>query len=196
MTRNRSLLFAALLIGFGFALTAAPVSAGEGCSSGSSSVSTVGYSKKSTKTAAATGNIVTVAANAGTFNTLIAAAKAAGLVDALSGEGPLTVFAPTDEAFAKLPKGTVESLLEPQNKAKLAKILKYHVVVGKVTSGDLGSIAALRTLEGSALIVDLSAGVRVQKATVIKADVAATNGVIHVIDGVLLPEASTTAIRY
>ncbi len=149
---------------------------------------TSGHAYDATRSGAKAGDIVHVAANAGSFNTLLAAAKAAGLVDALQGDGPLTVFAPTDEAFAKLPKGTVESLLEPQNRSKLARILKYHVVAGRVTSDQLGAIASLRTLEGSALPVDVAGDVRVQKASVVQADVAASNGVIHVIDTVLMPK--------
>ena len=195
MSLRRPIVSAALLLVLGSNLTISPAAADGSCSSSTTTASSTSHSKKAARSAAATGNIVHVAANAGTFQTLLAAAKAAGLVEALSGEGPLTVFAPTDDAFAKLPKGTVEGLLEPQNRAKLARILKFHVVAGLVTSDKLGSIAALRTLEGSPLTVDLSSGVRVQKANVIKADIAASNGVIHVIDSVLLPETSATAIR-
>ncbi len=195
MSLRRPIASAALLLALGSTVTTSLAIADGSCSSNNTTTSAASYSKKSTRSAAATGNIVHVAASAGTFQTLLAAAKAAGLVEALSAKGPLTVFAPTDEAFASLPKGTVEGLLEPQNRAKLARILKFHVVAGLVTSDDLGSIAALRTLEGSPLTVDVALGVRVQKAKVIKADIAASNGVIHVIDSVLLPEISATAIR-
>jgi uncharacterized surface protein with fasciclin (FAS1) repeats len=133
-------------------------------------------------------NIVEVAAEAGTFNTLIAAAKAADLVDALTSEGPLTVFAPTDEAFAKLPEGTVETLLKPENKAKLQAVLLYHVVEGKVTSDEVMKISSAKTLEGDAVDISVKMGkVYIDGAQVIAADVEASNGVIHVIDKVILP---------
>jgi uncharacterized surface protein with fasciclin (FAS1) repeats len=136
----------------------------------------------------APGTIVDVASGAGTFKTLVAALKAAGLADTLSGKGPFTVFAPTDAAFAKLPAGTVDTLLKPENKKKLQSILLYHVVAGKVLSTDLKS-GPVKTLEGGDITVDLSGGtVKVNDATVIKADILASNGVIHVIDTVLLPK--------
>jgi uncharacterized surface protein with fasciclin (FAS1) repeats len=136
-------------------------------------------------------DIVDTAAAAGSFQTLLAAAQAAGLVDALKGDGPLTVFAPTDEAFAKLPEGTVENLLKPENKDALAGILLYHVVAGKIMSGDIGSSASPATLQGATLDVKASYGkVTVNGANVITADVGASNGVIHVIDAVILPPAS------
>jgi len=136
-------------------------------------------------------NIVGTAAAVGSFGTLLAAAEAAGLVDALSGEGPLTVFAPTDDAFAALPEGTVETLLKPENKEALAGILKLHVIAGKVVSADLaGTTTTATTLNGD-LEVDGTDGVTVtapgSSATVVTADVMASNGVIHVIDTVLLP---------
>jgi len=136
-------------------------------------------------------DIVDVAAGAGSFNTLIAAAKAADLVGALKGDGPLTVFAPTDEAFAALPEGTVENLLKPENQAQLKAILLYHVVAGKVMSGDLASgTTEAPTLEGSTIsIVKSGMGVTVNGANVVSADVKASNGVIHVIDAVILPPA-------
>ncbi len=116
--------------------------------------------------------------------------KAAGLVDTLKGKGPFTVFAPTDEAFAKLPKGTVEDLLKPENKAKLTKILTYHVVPGKIMSKDIaGKKADVATVEGSKLAVDATDGVKVDGATVVTADVAASNGVIHIIDTVVMPKS-------
>lgn len=137
----------------------------------------------------ADGNIPTVAEKAGTFKTLLAAAKAAGLVDALSGDKALTVFAPTDEAFAALPKGTVEDLLKPENKDKLASILKYHVVEGRVYSEDVVATKAAKTLQGGSITVSLKDGVYVDSAKVLKTDIDASNGVIHVINKVLLPPA-------
>jgi len=132
-------------------------------------------------------DIVAVATGAGSFNTLVAAVKAAGLVETLQGPGPFTVFAPTDEAFAKLPKGTVEDLLKPENKAKLVSILTYHVVAGKVMAADVTTMKA-KTVNGQSLDVQVADGaVTVDKAKVIKTDVAASNGVIHVIDNVVLP---------
>jgi uncharacterized surface protein with fasciclin (FAS1) repeats len=136
-------------------------------------------------------DIVDTAAAAGTFETLLAAAQAAGLVDALKGAGPLTVFAPTDEAFAKLPEGTVENLLKPENKDALAGILLYHVVAGKIMSGDIGASASPATLQGATIDVKASYGkVTVNGATVVAADVGASNGVIHVIDTVILPPST------
>ena len=126
---------------------------------------------------------------AGNFNTLVAAVKAAGLVDTLKGPGPFTVFAPTDEAFAKLPLGTLESLLKPENKAKLQSILTYHVVAGKVLAKDVVKLNSAKTVEGqSVTIKTLNGGVMVDGAHVTKTDIVASNGVIHVIDSVLLPK--------
>lgn len=136
----------------------------------------------------AKGTIVEVADKAGQFSTLLAAAKAAGLVETLSGEGPLTVFAPTDEAFAALPEGAVESLLEPENQDKLKSILTYHVVAGKVMAKDVMGMSSADTVNGATLDISTSDGmVMVDDATVVKADVKASNGVIHVIDKVLMP---------
>lgn len=134
-------------------------------------------------------DIVDTAVGAGQFKTLVAAVQAAGLVDTLKGEGPFTVFAPTDAAFAALPEGTVASLLEPQNKAKLVQILTYHVVPGKVMSGDLaGKALDADTAAGVKLAVDATGdGVKVGGGQVIAADIETSNGVIHVIDTVLLP---------
>jgi uncharacterized surface protein with fasciclin (FAS1) repeats len=132
-------------------------------------------------------DIVSTAVNAGSFNTLVAAVKAAGLVDTLQGPGPFTVFAPTDDAFAKLPAGTVDSLLKdiPQ----LKKILTYHVVSGKVTAADVAKLTSANTVEGSSVNINASNGsVKVNDATVVTPDVAADNGVIHVIDSVLIPQ--------
>lgn len=135
-------------------------------------------------------DIVDTAAAAGSFSTLLAAAEAADLVGALKGEGPLTVFAPTDEAFAALPEGTLDSLLLPENKDQLAGILKYHVVSGQVTSDMLaGTTTEAETLNGT-VSIDGTDGVTVNGANVISADVMASNGVIHVIDAVLLPPAT------
>ena len=135
-------------------------------------------------------DIVDTAAAAGTFETLIAAAKAADLVDALKGDGPITVFAPTDEAFAALPAGTGETLLMPENKDQLASVLTYHVVPGKVMSTDLQDDMSAATLNGADIMIDLDNGVMVNTATVVSADIEASNGVIHVIDSVILPPQS------
>jgi len=133
-------------------------------------------------------NIVGTAVEAGSFKTLVAAVKAAGLVETLSGEGPFTVFAPTDDAFAKLPEGTVETLLKPENKDKLVAILTYHVVPGKVMAKDVKTMAA-KTVNGQSAQLKVSdAGVYIDKAKVIKTDIETTNGVIHVIDSVILPK--------
>ena len=132
-------------------------------------------------------DIVDTAVEAGSFNTLVAAVKAAGLVEALKGDGPFTVFAPTDEAFAKLPAGTVESLLKPENKDKLAAILTYHVVSGKILSSDVKP-GRVETLQGSKLNVTSKNGaLMVDQAKIVATDVTATNGVIHVIDQVIMP---------
>ena len=132
-------------------------------------------------------DIVAVASKNGSFKTLVAALKAAGLVETLQGTGPFTVFAPTDEAFGKLPHGTVEDLLKPENKAKLVAILTYHVVAGKVMAADVKTMKA-KTVNGQSLDVKVTdGGVTVDKAKVVTTDVAASNGVIHVIDTVLLP---------
>lgn len=140
----------------------------------------------------ATANIPETAAQAGTFNTLLAAAKAAGLVGALSGKGPLTVFAPTDEAFSKLPPGTVDNLLKPENKGKLAAILKYHVVSGRVFAADAIKAGSAATLQGQRVTVSYGAGgVKIDDARVVTPDLEATNGVIHVIDSVILPKEMT-----
>ncbi len=134
------------------------------------------------------GDIVETAVSAGQFQTLVAAVEAAGLAETLKSEGPFTVFAPTDAAFAKLPEGTVEMLLEPENRDRLVAILSYHVIPGKVLSGDIaGQTLMVETVEGSELTVNAVQGVVVDNAKVIKADIETTNGVIHVIDSVVLP---------
>jgi uncharacterized surface protein with fasciclin (FAS1) repeats len=130
-------------------------------------------------------DIVDTAVSAGSFTTLVAAVKAAGLVDTLKGAGPFTVFAPTDEAFAKLPAGTVEALLK--DIPKLTKILTYHVVSGKVMAADVVKLTSAKTVEGSEVKIDASSGVKINDSTVTTPDVAADNGVIHIIDAVLLP---------
>ena len=133
-------------------------------------------------------DVVDTAAAAGTFETLIAAAKAAGLVDALKGDGPLTVFAPTDEAFGALPAGTIKTLLMPENKNQLATILKYHVVAGDLGSSALADGARLDTLAGiDAVISATEAGFNIENARIVKTDIDTSNGVIHVIDRVILP---------
>jgi transforming growth factor-beta-induced protein len=126
---------------------------------------------------------------AGNFNTLVAAVKAAGLVDTLKGPGPFTVFAPTDEAFAKLPPGTLESLLKPENKAKLQSILTYHVVPGKMMAQDVVKLHSAKTVEGQDITIkSMNGRVMVNSASVTKTDIVTSNGVIHVIDSVLLPK--------
>jgi uncharacterized surface protein with fasciclin (FAS1) repeats len=138
-------------------------------------------------TSAKAGTVVDVASSISSFSTLVAAVKAAGLVDTLSGPGPFTVFAPTNAAFAKLPKGTVESLLKPENKAKLQQVLTYHVLAGKVPSTEIKP-GAVKTVEGSTVSLKMMGkNVMVNNARVLKADVPASNGVIHVIDTVILP---------
>ncbi|MBV7378853.1 fasciclin domain-containing protein [Maritimibacter dapengensis] len=133
-------------------------------------------------------DIVDTAVGAGSFSTLVAAVQAAGLVHTLKGDGPFTVFAPTDEAFAALPAGTVESLLKPENKGQLVDILTYHVVPAKVMASDIaGKKAAVLTVQGDRLSVNAMNGVRVDGAKVVSADIEASNGVIHVIDKVLMP---------
>lgn len=134
-------------------------------------------------------DIVDTAVSAGSFNTLVAAVQAAGLVDTLKGKGPFTVFAPTDEAFAALPEGTVETLLMPENKDQLVAILTYHVVPARVMSGDIaGKRAKVLTVQGERLSVNAKNGVKVDGANVVQADIEASNGVIHVVDTVLIPE--------
>jgi uncharacterized surface protein with fasciclin (FAS1) repeats len=142
-----------------------------------------------TPVAAQSKDIVDTAVAAGSFKTLAKALAAAGLVDTLKGAGPFTVFAPTDEAFAKLPAGTIESLLKPENKAKLQRILTYHVVAGRVMAADVTKLKTAKAVSGDMLKIAANDGaVLVDGAQVVKADVAASNGVIHVIDTVLLPK--------
>jgi uncharacterized surface protein with fasciclin (FAS1) repeats len=140
---------------------------------------------------AAVGNthdIIDTATQDGSFTKLVAAAKAAGLVETLKGAGPFTVFAPSDEAFKKLPQGTVENLLKPENKAELARLLKYHAIAGKVMAYELkGKTFNRKSVEGSELALNGTDGVMVNKAKVTRPDIEASNGVIHVIDAVLMP---------
>ncbi len=133
-------------------------------------------------------DIVDTALNAGSFTTLAAALEAAGLIDALKGDGPFTVFAPTDDAFAALPAGTVEMLLMPENKDKLVDILTYHVLAGQVMAADIaGKVTTVEMLNGGKATVDAQNGVKINEANVVAADVMASNGVIHVIDAVIMP---------
>ena len=148
-------------------------------------------SKMASAPATELSDIVDTAIAAGSFTTLVAAAKAAGLVETLKGAGPFTVFAPNDDAFKKLPAGTVETLLKPENKAKLASILTYHVIPGKVSASDIaGKTMKVKTVEGTELSVDAKSGVKIDNATVVTADIAASNGVIHVIDTVIMPASA------
>ena len=133
-------------------------------------------------------DIVDTAVEAGSFTTLVAALEAADLVETLKGEGPFTVFAPTDEAFEALPEGTVESLLEPENRDQLVSILTYHVVPGSVMSGDLSDGMTAETVQGQEVTISVGEAVMVDEATVVTADIEASNGVIHVIDQVIMPE--------
>ena len=140
-------------------------------------------------------DIVSTAVEAGAFKTLAAALTAADLVETLQGEGPFTVFAPTDEAFAKLPEGTVAHLLKPENKGKLAEILKYHVVSGRVYSEDALAAKKAKTLEGSQIHISVSGGqAKINDANLVTTDLDASNGVIHVIDSVILPPAKPAKV--
>jgi uncharacterized surface protein with fasciclin (FAS1) repeats len=188
-SRNRMLMLVALAAS---SLSIAGLSAAGDCGVMQSSadkpvMELAGKSGKVTKVMSM--DIVQTAIGAGSFKTLVAAVQAAGLVETLQGKGPFTVFAPTDEAFAKLPKGTVEELLKPENKAKLTAILTYHVVAGKVMAADVVKVKSAKTLEGQDLTVTVSEGkVMIDGANVTKTDIVASNGVIHVIDTVLIPK--------
>jgi uncharacterized surface protein with fasciclin (FAS1) repeats len=134
-------------------------------------------------------DIVDTAVGAGSFNTLVTAVQAAGLVETLKGDGPFTVFAPTDDAFAKLPSGTVESLLLPENRDQLVSILTYHVVAGEVLAEDVVNLSSAATVQGSSVAIRVENGaVRIDEATVVQTDILTSNGVIHVIDSVILPQ--------
>jgi uncharacterized surface protein with fasciclin (FAS1) repeats len=154
-------------------------------------IAALGLTMGSVGARAADMNIVETAAAAGQFQTLTAAVKAAGLVDTLSGAGPFTVFAPTDEAFAKLPAGTLDELLKPENKDRLTAILTYHVVSGKLMAADVVKLDEAETVNGQSIAIQTGdAGVMVNDAKVVTPDIAASNGVIHVIDSVLVPTGS------
>lgn len=175
-----SAAIATLCLTAGLAPAAAAVAAAGDCS-GTSNVRPV-----SNRAVPAT--VVDIAASNSNFSTLVAAVEAAGLLPVLTGPGPFTVFAPTNEAFAKLPPGTVERLLRPENRAELVAILTYHVVPGRVTSDQLaGRTLRAETVQGARIAVDGRTGVRINGSTVIQADLQARNGVVHVIDTVLLP---------
>ena len=153
-----------------------------------SNVVEVVYKKEAKSGKATKADIVDTAVKAGSFKTLAAALKAAGLVNTLKGKGPFTVFAPTDKAFDKLPAGTVETLLKPENKEKLVAILTYHVIAGKVNSADVVKLKSAKTVQGQTVVIDAKDGVKINDAKVVKADIDCGNGVIHVIDTVLLPK--------
>ena len=147
-----------------------------------------GTAKEASAKQAKQADIVDTAVAAGSFETLVAAVKAAGLVETLKGEGPFTVFAPTDEAFAKLPEGTVEELLKEENRDKLTAILTYHVVPGRVMAKDVVKVESATTVQGSDVAISVTEkGVMIDEATVVKTDIETSNGVIHVIDRVILP---------
>jgi len=174
ITSIKGLLAAAILIGSAAAVT--------------HTVNSPARAEEATAAPAAK-DIVDTAVSAGSFKTLVAAVKAAGLVETLKGAGPFTVFAPTDEAFAKLPAGTLEDLLKPENKEKLVKILTYHVVSGKVMAADVVKLTEAKTVQGQSVTIKVADGkVTVDGAQVTKTDIATSNGVIHVIDTVILPK--------
>ncbi|MFO0555729.1 MAG: fasciclin domain-containing protein [Polyangiaceae bacterium] len=175
--------FARLSLAAVLALSAATTM---GCASSEKKESATGNDAKETEKK----DIVDTAAGAGKFNTLVAAIKAAGLVDTLKGKGPFTVFAPTDEAFAKLPAGTVDNLLKPENKDKLIAVLTYHVVAGKVMASDVAGMdgKTAKTVQGGDIKISASGGnVQINDAKVVTTDIECENGVIHVIDTVILP---------
>lgn len=176
MKAKRSGVFAAIAVVMALTLSAC----------GSDKEETMEPVAEETTEATTVGTIVDVASGAGNFGTLVAAVTAAELVETLSGEGPFTVFAPTDEAFAALPAGVVDALLLPENKAVLAQILTYHVVSGKVMAADVTD-SDVATVEGQTVKLSTADGVTVNGAKVVTADVAASNGVIHAIDAVILP---------
>ena len=138
-------------------------------------------------------DIVDTAIQAGKFSTLATALTAAGLVQTLKGDGPFTVFAPTDEAFAKVPQETLRELLKPENKDKLIAVLTYHVVAGKIMARDVVNVNTATTVQGQSIKIDAKDGVKINSAKVITADIEATNGVIHVIDAVLMPSNAVAA---
>lgn len=189
MTSHRSVL--PLIFSFSLALPLMTAASAEARQCKESQHVSLGALSSDSKQAA---DIVDTAVAAGSFKTLVAAVQAAGLVDALKSEGPFTVFAPSDEAFAKLPAGTVESLLKPENKAKLQAVLAYHVIKGNVASSELPKIPAAATLNGQRVDFSSRNGKwLVDDAVIVQADIACTNGVIHVIDAVVLPSSDTLA---
>ena len=174
----------AISISSAVAFSLAPAMAG-GCSSKSSTDASASKASAVMSQAATSQDLVDVAAGAGSFQTLVAAVQAAGLVDVLKSKGPFTIFAPTDEAFAKLPEGTLEALLKDQD--KLAAILTYHVVPGKLMAADVTGLSKAKTVQGQEIRIETGKGVMINQANVIQTDIAASNGVIHVIDSVILP---------
>ena len=138
-------------------------------------------------------DIIDTALSAGSFSTLAAALGAAGLITTLKGDGPFTVFAPTDEAFSKIPAGTLSELLQPENKENLVAILTYHVVSGRVTADEVTNLESATSLQGQTLKISTKDGIKINDASVLTPDVQATNGVIHIIDAVLIPSAAATA---
>ncbi len=184
--RHTKIAVAAVAALTALTLAACGSSSSTTATSAPAAASTAGASSPAASTPAAAGTIVDVAAANPGFTTLVAAVKAAGLAETLSGPGPFTVFAPTNAAFAALPAGLVDKLLKPENKAVLAKILTYHVLASKVMAADVkdGKVA---TVEGSTITIDTMSGVKVNDAKVTATDIAASNGIIHVIDKVLVP---------
>ena len=172
-----------LSVGFAAAVASSPVA--QCCSSESAQSTTIHASNRTQA------DIVDTAVGAGQFKTLAAALTAAGLVDDLKSDGPFTVFAPTDDAFAALPEGTVESLLKPENKGKLIAVLTYHVVPGRVMASDVVELHEATTLNGQRVDINTESGVTIDGANVVKTDITCSNGVIHVIDRVILPESRT-----
>lgn len=171
-------------------LAAAPFAfSGDGCPAAAKSSGGCTSAVSSAAACSDAKDIVDTAVAAGKFKTLVAAVQAAGLVETLKGSGPFTVFAPTDEAFAKLPEGTVANLLKPENKDKLVAVLTYHVVAGKVMAADVVKLTEAKTVQGSSAKITVADGkVKIDNANVVKTDIATSNGVIHVIDAVILPK--------
>lgn len=184
--RHNRIGFASAIAVTALALSACSSSSTDATESTATTPAAAASTSAASSAPAAAGTIVEVASSAPDFSTLVAAVKAAGLVETLSGTGPFTVFAPTDEAFAALPAGLLDKLLLPANKKTLTKILTYHVLPAKVMAADVAA-GKVKTVEGGQLTIATDGGVKVDKATVTSTDVAATNGVIHVIDQVLVP---------
>lgn len=183
-----------ILIGAFLVFAVAAVTARAQDMGGQQNTGTSGQQSAQAQSPQSAGDIVETATKAGKFTILVKALEAAGLTETLRGQGPYTVFAPTDEAFAKLPAGTLESLLKPENKEQLRAILLYHVVPGRVTSSEVAKMTEAKTAQGETLRIRASDGaVKVDDATVTQADIAASNGVIHIIDSVLLPKGASKA---